>query len=154
VFTLMETQAYLSAAKDRGDKSVVLRINSPGGSVFAGFAIVHAIEELGIPVHCTVDGMAASAAFVVLQACSTRTASKRSMLMIHKASARGEFGGGEDEFRNTADFLRVINAAMVAHCAGRMGMTDADFDAKIAGAREWWLTPSEALAARALDTVR
>jgi len=154
VFTMMEVEAYLDEAVKRGDKSVTMRINSPGGSVFAAFAIVHKIEELGIPVHCAVDGMAASAAFVILQGCTTRTATGRSMLMIHRASAHGEFGGGEDEFRNTADFLRVINAAMISHCAARMGMTEEAFGDKIEGTREWWFTAREALGSRAIDAVR
>lgn len=145
---------YLDNAGKANAAAVTIHINSPGGSVISALAIMQAIENAGRPVHCIVDGMAASAAFVILQACTTRVGSKRSLLMIHEASVSGEIGGGVNEFINVIEFLRVINATMVTHCAARMGLSEAAFAEKISGGKEYWLTAKEALTAHALDSIK
>ncbi len=147
------TIKYLDAIKARGDKFASLIINSPGGSVFDGMELIRHIEGLGIPVHCHVDGSAMSMGFAILQACTTRTATLRSMLMAHEPAVSGMMSGKETGFRNIAEFLRVIRVAMSEMCAARMGMTVEAFTAKIDGDKEWWLSAREALAAHAVDSL-
>jgi len=145
--------SWLDAAKAKGAKAVHLKIHSPGGSVFAGLALMQKVEALGIPVHCTVDAAAFSMAFVLLQSCTTRAMTKRSMLMMHTSSANGEMSGGEEDYRNAAEFLRVINRSMVEHCAARMGMDPDKLEAMISGGKELWLDHRQALKLGAVDTV-
>jgi|GEM_PF-4966917 len=161
-FVLEEINAFsiealieeLDSAVKAGAKSITLKINSPGGSVFAGFELVRKMEELGVPVHCKVDGAVASMAVYVLESCTTRTMTKRSFMMLHGPGAYGEMGGQAHEFANMAEFLRILQAAYVAHIADRVGVDPAVIQAKIDGGREWWLTPQEALAAKLIDAVK
>ena len=46
---------------------ITVRINSPGGELYAGIAIMNRLSELGGEVVTIVDGLAASAASIILQ---------------------------------------------------------------------------------------
>jgi ATP-dependent protease ClpP protease subunit len=79
---------------------VSLRINSPGGDVFAARAMAQAIREHDGKVTAHVDGYAASAAsFVTSVADETVDGARRSMLMIHKAWSIAL--GNSDDFMAT-----------------------------------------------------
>jgi len=70
-------------------KHVVVKINSNGGSVYGGLAIMEAIEDNGADTY--VVGMAGSIAGVILQAGKQRFANKRSSWMAHApSSANGQ----------------------------------------------------------------
>ncbi len=71
---------------DSTEGDIKLIINSGGGSVPAGFAIVDAILKLKNSTTGHVSGCAASMAVDVLQACNRRTMSKFSSIMIHSGS--------------------------------------------------------------------
>lgn len=130
-------------------RRVVVEINSPGGSVFAALEIQKVIERHGKPVTCVVDGLAASAAFVTLQSCTTRYATDRSILMAHHASTTVQ--GQEQDMKNGLARLRAVDLAMAARCAHRMGLTSAEFESHVSDGREWWLSQEDALATHALD---
>lgn len=69
----------------KGKSAVTVRINSVGGDLFAGISIYNRLRELN-NVTTIVDGLAASAASIILQAGSTRKAYKASQVMAHGAS--------------------------------------------------------------------
>jgi ATP-dependent protease ClpP protease subunit len=71
------------AAEAGGSKAMFIVINSPGGMVDQAHAEKNLIEAAKIPVFCIVDGMAASAAFWLLQHCPTRIMIDSSVLMAH-----------------------------------------------------------------------
>ena len=66
-------------------KSVTVRINSPGGDLEAGVAIYNRLKEMP-NVTTIVDGLAASAASLILQAGQTRQIYQNSQVMVHSAS--------------------------------------------------------------------
>ena len=66
-------------------KHVVVKINSNGGNVYGGLAIMEAIEDNGADTY--VVGMAGSIAGVILQAGKQRFANKRSSWMAHAPSS-------------------------------------------------------------------
>ena len=66
-----------------GLEAVVIELNSDGGSVTDGFRLAREIEKSRVPVICVVEGSAASEGFYLLQSCTERYMTKRSMLMIH-----------------------------------------------------------------------
>lgn len=136
----------LEACKGR---RVAVEINSPGGSLFAALDMQKAIERHDKAVLCVVDGMAASAAFITLQSCTTRYMTDRSVLMAHTAAVGVQ--GHEQALRNGAEALKAIDQAQALHCAKRMGMAPEDYAAKIADGREWWLSETDALDAHAVD---
>lgn len=69
----------------KGKSAITVRINSVGGDLFAGISIYNRLKELN-NVTTIVDGLAASAASIILQAGSTRKAYKASQVMAHGAS--------------------------------------------------------------------
>ncbi len=72
------------------DKAMTIFINSPGGDVPAGFAIMEMVYRLRrdyqIPVTMIVTGVAYSMAAVVLQSASHRVMGELSTLMLHSPS--------------------------------------------------------------------
>jgi ATP-dependent protease ClpP protease subunit len=145
-----DPDAFVSALDACKDQSVVVEINSPGGSVFAAVEIQKAIERHPHQVICVVDGMAASAAFVTLQACSVRAMTPRSVLMAHHASLSGASGKSED-LENAASALRAVDRAMTLFVCKRMGITPEAYEAHVSGNREWWLAADEAEKMNAID---
>lgn len=78
------------------DQPVTLVLNSPGGDIFAGMAIIDAIKAHKAPVTIHVNGTAASMACIILQAGTHRTATPNSVIMHHV----GSMGITSDHFTN------------------------------------------------------
>ena len=86
------------------DAPIDLRINSPGGEVLSGLAVVDTIAQLTCPVTTTCAGMAASMASVLL-ACGTRgrrRATANSRVLIHQPWA-GQFQGQATDLERAAE---------------------------------------------------
>lgn len=122
-----------------GDISV--RINSPGGSVFDGFAIYNLLRSHNGTVTVHVDGLAASAASVIAMAGDEIVMGNASMLMIHDpwTMAVGDSG----EMRKTAETLDKIRDSIVDAYAGKASDISRDDIAQMM-ADETWMTASEA----------
>jgi ATP-dependent Clp protease protease subunit len=63
--------------------SIDLRINSPGGDVFDGFAIYNMLQQHPATVDVYVDGVAASIASIIAMAGDNIKMAKNSLMMIH-----------------------------------------------------------------------
>ena len=93
---------------------IELRINSPGGELLSGLAIVDTMAQVRCPVATTCAGMAASMASVLL-ACGTRgrrRATATGHLGLRSMAERIETAGGELELvaalgRGTRVILRL-----------------------------------------------
>ena len=90
-----------------------LRINSPGGDVWEMSGMVQAIQERGQSnkVSAIVDGVAASAASIVMAACSNVTIAKMGTVMIHRAAAY--VYGNSPDLRKVADLLDGLDSQCV-----------------------------------------
>src|SRR5262245_58153450 len=64
-------------------KDIEVRINSPGGDTFEGFAIYNALVRHPARVATHVDGEAFSAASYIMQAGDHREVAESSMIMVH-----------------------------------------------------------------------
>lgn len=78
-----------------GKGDVTIRLNSNGGSLFEAMSIIDNIRNSSVQVTGIVDGVAASAAAVILQACDKRVMQPNARLMIHRPSGVAE-GEAED----------------------------------------------------------
>lgn len=89
---------------------IKLRINSYGGSLFAGLAILDTIRNLASQVHTYIDGSAASAATIISIAGAKRYIGKNSMMLIHQLSTGtyGKFSELEDDMENNKRLMRMI----------------------------------------------
>lgn len=121
--------------------TVHLRINSPGGDVFAGVGIAQLMREYDGDIIAHVDGYAASAASVVAIAATKVVMAPASMMMIHKAWTWGI--GNADDLIATAELLEKIDGQLADTYAAR-GNKDSSAFMKLMAA-ETWLTPQEAI---------
>ena len=96
-------------AKDA--KTIIVGINSAGGSVFDGLAIRSALENHPAHVIVRVEGWAASIASIIAMAGDEIEMALGSMMMIHNPWT---FSGGESkELREVADVLDQIRESLV-----------------------------------------
>jgi ATP-dependent protease ClpP protease subunit len=125
-----------------GAGPVSVRINSPGGDVFAGYAMYNSLRKHNGKVTTYNDGLAASAASVVLLAGEERVGSALSQVMIHEASTIAF--GNADDFLKVADLLKNINGQLADLYATVSGASKDDVLAMMAD--ETWLPMDSAMA--------
>jgi ATP-dependent Clp endopeptidase proteolytic subunit ClpP len=89
---------------------IKLHINSFGGSLFAGMAVVDTIRNLKSDVYTYIDGAAASAATIISVVGKKRSIGKNSMMLIHQlsTSAYGKFSELEDDMENNKRLMQSI----------------------------------------------
>lgn len=126
---------------------ISLRINSPGGDVFAARAMASAMKEYGSDITAYVDGYAASAASVLAVAANRCVMADGSFMMIHNAWTM-TIGNGEDHLQ-TAALLEKIDASLAATYATKSGKDAAVFKDYMAA--ETWFTAEEAIAVGLAD---
>ncbi len=144
----VSAQAVTRAIRAAGDANISLRINSPGGDVFAGVAMAQAIREHKGRVTAHVDGYAASAASLLVAAADEAVIAPSGMVMIHNAWTIA-LGNGDD-MRATADLLDKIDGQLVAAYQEKGGDKR---DWKALMAAETWFTADEAISAGLVDRV-
>lgn len=128
---------------------VALRINSPGGDVFAAVAMSQILREYSGKITAHVDGYAASAASIVACAADECVMAPGSMMMIHKAWTIGI--GNSDDMIATADLLEKIDGQIAQGYADKSGKEASSFVAAMA--KETWYTDAEAVDAGLADRV-
>ena len=130
------------------DGEVRLRINSPGGDVWEASGMIQAIEERP-DLKCTVDGIAASAASLLMASCKDVTMAKMSMVMIHSASSV-DYGNAE-QLRKTADILEKVDNQAAGVYASRMSVKEEEVIEMLK--TETWFTAKEAIESGLADRV-
>ncbi|RAR51677.1 ATP-dependent protease ClpP protease subunit [Paraburkholderia unamae] len=121
--------------------TVNLRINSPGGDVFAAQAIVAAIRDTGAKVVAHIDGVAASAATVIASAADEVVMSDGAMYMIHCAWTVAI--GNSEDLTATAALLDKTDGVIAGQYAKRSGKAVDDMKALMSA--ETWFTAEEAV---------
>lgn len=134
-------QAFVKALNEITAPTIHLRVNSPGGSVFAARAMEQAIRQHTSKVIAHVDGLAASAASFLIMAADEIRMAPGSFLMIHKAWTG--MWGNADDLRKEADLLDQIDGSLVKTYATRSGQTPEDITAWMAA--ETWIEADRAV---------
>lgn len=128
--------------KDLGDiKTLNVRFNSEGGSVFEGRTMHTLLVEHKAKVIAHIDGLAASAASFMAMAANEIRIAKGAFVMIHNAWTWA--AGDSSEMRRQATLLDAINDTIRATYVSRTKNTDAQV-------KQWmddetWLDGPEAL---------
>lgn len=136
----VSAQAFNKALRSMsGD--IEIRINSPGGDIFAAVSMKQAMAEYDGNITVRVDGLAASAASVVAVAADRVVMAPGSMMMIHKAWTIGL--GNADDMRATADLLDKADGGIAATYAARGQKPVEEYLALMAA--ETWMTGEEAV---------
>ena len=122
------------------DHAITVRINSPGGSVFDGYAIFNALKARSAQITTKIEGLAASMASVIALAGSKVTAAANSIVMIHNPWSG--VSGDSDDLRKMADLLDKLTGQLVGIYAAKTGLPEADVRAAMDA--ETWFTGAEA----------
>ena len=122
-------------------KTVHLRVNSPGGDVFDGRAMVAAIQQHQGKLIAHVDGLAASAASFLIMHADEIVMADGSFMMIHNGWTIAL--GDRHVMLDTAALLEKIDASIADDYEKKSGMSHE----KIAGMMdaETWFTAKEAV---------
>lgn len=128
---------------------VSVHVNSPGGDVFDGIAIMNLLRAHPAPVDVVVDGLAASAASFIAMAGDTVTVMPNAEMMIHDAS--GLCMGNPADMASMADLLNHVSDNIASIYAGRAGGTAEAW--RTAMKAETWYSADEAVAAGLADAV-
>ena len=82
----VQAKKFIEEFNKIGSKSINLHINSPGGSVYDGFAIYNALVASKKAINVHVDGIAASIASVIAMSGDSINMPENTYLMIHNPS--------------------------------------------------------------------
>jgi len=93
------------------DKEIILEVNSPGGSVYAGFEIYSILRQVGVPVRAEIQSIAASAASVVVAAADTVAISPVGQIMIHLPTTRT--AGNQHDHTESLQMLDAITDSIL-----------------------------------------
>lgn len=140
---------YLDSA-DSG-KDISIYINSPGGSVYAGYGIYDTMQFISSDVSTICTGIAASMAAVLLVAGQKgkRFALKHSRVMIHQplGGAQGQASDIEITAREIAKVKKELYAIISEHSGQSIEKISQDSD------RDYWMTSVEAKEYGMIDEV-
>lgn len=99
-------EEFINAINDSGDEDLTIRVNSPGGSVFAGWGMAAAMQEKK-NITVKVDGVAASMAFYILLFADKVEALDVSKFMIHRADGNAETDEEKALLKSVNDTLKA-----------------------------------------------
>ncbi len=124
-------------------------INSPGGDIFEGRAIMAAISRFKGKTIAHIDSLCASAATSIALSCDEVEMSAGSFFMIHNASSMA--WGDKNVMRDTADLLEQIEGSIVGDYTTKTGK---DAEQVVAWMNEeTWFNADQALAEGFIDRI-
>ncbi|MGY6240753.1 head maturation protease, ClpP-related (plasmid) [Burkholderia ambifaria] len=137
----VSAQSFVQALAGITADTIHLRINSPGGDVFAARAMETAIRGHSARVIAHVDGVAASAASFVMLAADEVEIADGACVMIHNAWTFAM--GNADDLRESAKLLDAVDASLVRTYAKETGQSEDDISVWMAA--ETWMSSDEAV---------
>lgn len=105
----------------RGQASINVHINSPGGDVFQSFAIYSLLRETGAQINVYIYALAASGASIIAMAGDVIKISSTGRMMIHEARGTVRMQTAT-EMRQAADFMDGLNQDLKRVYANRSGL--------------------------------
>lgn len=137
----VSAMAVIDALAQAGDAETLnVHINSPGGDVFEGRAIMAALRRFDGKKVAHIDSLCASAATSIALVCDEVVMADGAFFMIHNAMTIAF--GNKGDLRETADTLEKIDGAIVNDYTSKTGQ-DADRVQAWMDA-ETWFTAAEA----------
>ncbi|MDB6078746.1 MAG: hypothetical protein JWO82_2493 [Akkermansiaceae bacterium] len=133
-FLETDAKTFATALSQFTGDNIVVRINSPGGSVFEGFAIYNLLRDHPANVTVKVDGLAASIASVIAMAGDQIEIADNGFFMIHNPS--GAVYGQSKDLRATADVLDQLKVGILS-AYGRSSVPVKDLEAYM-DAESWF----------------
>jgi len=132
-------------------ETIIVRINSFGGSVPDGLAIYNALKRHSATIDVQIEGVALSIAGYIAMAGDTVTIAKNGQLMIH--APWGMALGNATKLREQADMMDRFAKAMASAYADKSGKSYEDALALLTDGKDHWFLADEALAEGFADVV-
>lgn len=142
-------KSFVQALSQIDADVINLRVNSPGGSVFAARAMEQALRDQKAKVIAHIDGVAASAASFLVMAADEIVMAPGALMMIHKAWTVAM--GNANDLMDTADLLDKIDGTLVSTYAARTGLAAEKINEMMAA--ETWFTAQEAVDLAFADSI-
>jgi ATP-dependent Clp protease, protease subunit len=150
---LIVAQLVFLAAED-SEKEIQIYVNSPGGSVSAGFAIYDTMQYVPCPISTVAIGRAASFGTVILMAGTKgkRSALPNARIHLHQplVAGQGLQGQASDLEIHAKELMRVkeeLNELIAQHTGQPLERVQRDTD------RDFYLSPEEAIEYGLIDGV-
>ena len=125
-------------------KDIIMYINSPGGSVYAGLGIYDTMNYINPDVATVCTGLAASMAAVLLAsgADKKRSGLPHSRIMIHQpmSSMQGQATDMEISLRQTLEVKKDLYTILAKHSGQKYEKIEKDSD------RDYWMRAADAKA--------
>lgn len=139
---ISQSQFKTELDKVKDAKELIIRISSPGGDVFDGWAIYNQIKRHGAKKKTAyIDGMAASIASIIMLACDEVVMGEGAMIMIHRA-ASGRWGHASDQ-EDLASLLHSIDAQLISTYVNKTKKDRATIQSLVNA--ETWFNADEAM---------
>ncbi|MDX1629897.1 MAG: ATP-dependent Clp protease proteolytic subunit [Fulvivirga sp.] len=132
-------------------KDIIMYINSPGGSVYAGLGIYDTMQYVNPDVATICTGLAASMGAVLLAAGheKKRSALPHARIMIHQpmSSMQGQASDMEISLRQTLAVKKDLYNILAQHSGQKYDKIEKDAD------RDYWMRATEAKSYGLIDEV-
>lgn len=132
-------------------KDIIMYINSPGGSVYAGLGIYDTMNYVNPDVATICTGLAASMGAVLLAAGTARKRSglPHSRIMIHQpmSGMQGQASDMEISLKQTLEVKKDLYNILASHSGQKYEKIEKDAD------RDYWMRASEAKVYGLIDEV-
>lgn len=133
-------------------EDIFLFINSPGGVISSGMAILDVMEAVESNIITIVTGQAASMAAVILACGDKRCAWKKSRVMIHQPLISGSFHGTaieiETEAKEISRMKEELNTLLSIKTGKSLETVTKDTD------RDFWMTSENAKSYGMVDEIQ
>lgn len=135
------TALSVKSQLDKLSGDIKVRINSPGGDVFDGFAIHNLLKDYDGQVDVVVDGLAASAASVIAMAGDTITMADNALMMIHDPWTIAL--GSSEDMSKTAELLDKIKGSIITTYQSQTSLDEDEISGMMRD--ETWFNTEEAI---------
>jgi ATP-dependent Clp protease protease subunit len=139
---------------DGEQRDILIRLKSPGGSVFDGFDMFDHIKKMqrdGWVVNTLATGLTASMAGVLLQVGTTRLIHHNAILHLHEVGSMSF--GKTSEVKDDYDLMKKLQRRICEIYAERSGTLTPDEVEELFERKEVHLSATEALAKGFVDTI-
>lgn len=126
-----------------GNKPVTVRVNSPGGDVFAAHAIFNMLKHYKGSVTIVIDGLAASAATIIAMAGDKIIMPSNSLMMIHNPAIGLNDYYSVNELQGVMEALDKIKGSIIAAYRTKCKCTAEEITTMMDA--ETWLNAEECL---------
>ena len=138
-------------AQNPEGEELVLEINSPGGSVFAGAEIYSVLRSCGISTRAEIQSLAASAASYLCLGCGTVAISPVAQMMMHLPSTSTE--GDRTEHQRSIQMLDTTREAILNAYELKAGVKSNRASLRRMMNAETWLSAQDAMGLGLADEI-